>query len=120
MSVSEFYGGATKQIKPNEKTTVLSFLTKINTPCQEAWLLGRASFGGNGPLKVRLVDETNTALSDYVELHSSSLSRILFQNVKIPASPFPLIINVEARNTSSETMSPPAVVDGVMLVYSKN
>ena len=119
MSSFEYYGGgAINTLQPSASKVVLSFLARPGGTSNEAWVLARGGINSNGALKIRLVDEYGSALSDYVEVFSSTLTRAKFTNVKIVADgSFPAVLRVEAHNKSTATQSV-ATVEGVGVVYN--
>lgn len=118
--MSEYFGTSTGGIAPSVTgMRVFSFLANPRA-CSEVWALVAGGMNNNGPLEIRLIDQYGTAMSDWAECHSSSLSRIKLQGVRISADPdgFPQVLTVEATNRSTASHST-ARVSGVRLVYDE-
>lgn len=101
--VQQYYS-VNKTVSDGEGIVNFTFLGNANQKCKEAWILAKGSM-----LKVRLTDVTNTALSEFVELNASSLSRSKLLNVDISASEFPETINLTAAGSGE--------IQGILLIW---
>ena len=113
----QFYNGNRKTIKAEAQETAMTFLGNPNSKCNECWVLARAAYGGNGPLRVKLVNDVGGEVSDEIEIHSSSLASIKLNNVNIEASEFAPVLNVFVKNASTATESQ-ALIEGVLMKWT--
>lgn len=112
-----FYACATPvQVKPTATAYVADILFPPNQECHEAWVLAKRGVNGDGPARIRLVDQYNQPLSDYVDTFSSSMERLKLTGVNIAAELFPPVVRIEVVNKST-TDGISASVAGVMFVY---
>ena len=108
-------GGSIYVADPGKSRTGLQFLAYPNQARNEAWVIAKAGFNNNGPLRFRLVDQMNQPLSTWSETFSTSLERVKLNNVKIPNDSFPLVVKVMLENKSTNEYST-GFVEGVLLI----
>jgi len=109
--------GQPVEVKPTQTKIVAACLFPANKSSNEAWVLARAGINNDGPVCIRLVNQYGSQLSDYVESHSSSSTRLKLQNVKVPSDgPFPQVVRVEVVNKSTVEHSNASVEDVLVVL----
>jgi hypothetical protein len=113
MSSSEYF--STNASVPFGQTVRLPFLSETRVS-NEAWVLANKGYSADGQLRVRIVDQLGTGLSDWSDINSSYTERVKMFNVNIPSgSPFPPVLQLEVQNTA--TQGGDAHVFGVRIYY---
>jgi len=117
MTSSQYVTSSSRSVRPNRLKYVSTFLSAPHKSCNEAWVVARAGSNNNGALRIRLVDQFGSALSDTSEVFGSNLERIKLLNVNIPSATFPPLIKLEVTNKSTRSNST-AYCDGLILVFN--
>jgi len=111
------YYSALETVPVNKSRTPLQFLLPPERHATEAWVLAGASYGGSGSIKLRLVNEYGSPLSDYTEIFGSEITKVKMQHVNIVnTEPMPRQVKLEVTNNS--TTGADAKVYGVLVTYS--
>jgi hypothetical protein len=101
---------------PSEATRNSYFLVPATFFSTDGWVLVQGGFGGEGVVRVRLVDEYGSGLSDFAEVYGNGVSRVKLLNVKVAPSGdgFPRQLRLEAQNKSRSGSD--ARVHGLLLL----
>lgn len=111
------YYSAVETVPVNKSRTPLQFLVPPEQHATEAWVLAGSSWGGSGSIKVRLVNEYNSPLSDYTEIFGSEVTKVKMQHVNIVnTDPVPRQVKLEVTNNSISGAD--AKVYGVLVTYA--